>query len=465
MHSRPSQNRLSGSGSVSRISALPFAMFATMAAVYVAGRLWQEAEERVYLIQELDKRTGQGQSAISVEDTLKIIACREQQKKLSTLEMELAAARQEGFVPKRLSRSDGTHSKKKLLAVIGIVTTFGRKRNRDAIRKAWMPTGSVLKKLADEKGIIVRFVIGRSPNRGDSLDREINSESRQTNDFIILDGQVEAPEERPKKMKAFVIHAVENWDAEFYAKVNDDIYVNIDALGAMLTSHLDKAHVYLGCMKSGEVFSEPTNKWYEPDWWKFGDAKSYFRHASGETYVISRALAQYISINRSFLRTYAHDDVSAGSWFIGLDVEYINDRKFCCSSWSPVYAESRLHKEIDCHQSVTELSLRNTSSMKSNKSPENMDQGITKKLKRACGLAEPIGSDTPNIDVFCSILFTVPWFTSWVLELCLSLKGNWIMISDCMTDGNDGSSGVDKAQRKIGAESIQTTDDSGNALG
>lgn len=66
---------------------------------------------------------------------------REQQKKLSTLEVELAAARQEGFITKHLSKSEGTRSKKKVLAVIGIITTFGRKRNRDAIRKAWMPTG------------------------------------------------------------------------------------------------------------------------------------------------------------------------------------------------------------------------------------------------------------------------------------------------------------------------------------
>lgn len=37
---------------------------------------------------------------------------------------------------------------------------------------------------------------------------------------------------------------------------------------------------------------------------------------------------------RSKLRTYAHDDVSVGSWFIGLDVSHINERKFCCSSWA-----------------------------------------------------------------------------------------------------------------------------------
>ncbi|GLT78141.1 hypothetical protein SLA2020_496870 [Shorea laevis] len=333
MHSRASSNRLSSSAFHSRLSALILAMFATMASIYVAGRLWQDAGSRVYLIQELDRRTGRGQSAVSVDDTLKIIGCREQQKKLSALEMELAAARQEGFVSKRLSEKDGTHSKKKRLVVIGIITAFGRKKNRDAIRKAWMPTGAALGKLEDEKGIVLRFVIGRSANRGDSLDREIDSENSQSNDFIILD-HVEAPEEQSKKTKLFFIHAVENWEAEFYTKVNDDVYVHIGALGAALSTYLDKPRVYIGCMKSGEVFSELTHKWYEPDWWKFGDGKSYFRHASGEIYAISHALAQFISINRSILRTYAHDDISAGSWFIGLDVKHINEEKFCCSSWS-----------------------------------------------------------------------------------------------------------------------------------
>ncbi|PIA49202.1 hypothetical protein AQUCO_01300208v1 [Aquilegia coerulea] len=173
-----------------------------------------------------------------------------------------------------------------------------------------------------------------SPNRGDSSDKDIDNENRQTNDFMILENHVEAPEENSKKTKLFFAHAADTWDAEFYAKVNDDVYVNIDALGSMLGAYLDKPRVYIGCMKSGEVFSEPTHKWYEPDWWKFGDGKSYFRHASGEMFVISQAVAQFISINRAILRTYAHDDVSVGSWFIGLDVKHIDEAKFCCSSWS-----------------------------------------------------------------------------------------------------------------------------------
>ncbi|GLT38744.1 hypothetical protein SLA2020_129710 [Shorea laevis] len=333
MHRKASYNRISSMVFRSRISSLLLSMFATLAAIYVAGRLWQDSQNRVYLIKELDRITGQGQSAISVDDTLKIISCREQHKKLSALETELAAAKQEGFNSKNLEDTDGSVSKRRPLVVIGILTTFGRKNNRDAIRKAWMGTGATLKKMGNEKGIISRFVIGRSGNRGDSLDRGIDDENGLTNDFMILD-QVEAPKEVPAKAKLFFAHAADKWDAEFYAKVNDDVYVNIDTLGATLASHLDKPRIYMGCMKSGEVFSEPSHKWYEPEWWKFGDKKSYFRYASGEMYVISRALAKFVSINRSILRTYAHDDVSIGSWFIGLDVQHLDEGKFCCSSWS-----------------------------------------------------------------------------------------------------------------------------------
>ena len=35
---------------------------------------------------------------------------------------------------------------------------------------------------------------------------------------------------------------------------------------------------------------------------------------------------------RDILRTYAHDDISVGSWFIGLDVKHVHDTKVCCSS-------------------------------------------------------------------------------------------------------------------------------------
>ncbi|KAE8722505.1 Galactosyltransferase family protein isoform 3 [Hibiscus syriacus] len=94
---------------------------------------------------------------MSLDDTLKVIACyvsdvkpdpddasysREQQKKLSALEMDLSAERHEGFISKERSEGDGTRSNRRLLAVIGIITTFRRKKNRDVIRKASMRSGN-----------------------------------------------------------------------------------------------------------------------------------------------------------------------------------------------------------------------------------------------------------------------------------------------------------------------------------
>ncbi|KAE8699817.1 putative beta-1,3-galactosyltransferase 11 [Hibiscus syriacus] len=346
MQSKGSNSKASNMMFRTRISSLLISMFEIFASFYVAGRLWQDAQTRVYFIKELDRATGLLFFGFHLSNLLcfllKIIACREQQKKLSALEMDLAAASREGFTSKRSSDTNGAVSKRRPLVVIGVLTGFGRRNNRDAIR-------ATLKKMEKEKGIVSRFVIGRSADRGDNLDRSVDDENRQTNDFmilisqrytsyakkiILLEDQVEAPGELPKKAKMFFALAADRWDADFYAKVNDDVYVNINALGATLTSHLNKAPVHIGCMKSDQVFSEPSHKWYEPDWWKFGEKKSYFRHTSGQMYVISGALAKFISINRNLLRTYAHDDVSAGSWFLGLDVKHVDEGKFCCSSWS-----------------------------------------------------------------------------------------------------------------------------------
>lgn len=57
--------------------------------------------------------------------------------------MELAAARQEGFAGKYSLESSGNHTRKRLTVVIGVMTSFSGKRNRDAIRKSWLPSGGV----------------------------------------------------------------------------------------------------------------------------------------------------------------------------------------------------------------------------------------------------------------------------------------------------------------------------------
>ncbi|XP_004515661.1 beta-1,3-galactosyltransferase 7 isoform X2 [Cicer arietinum] len=255
-------------------------------------------------------------------------------KQVSMLQMELAAARSS-----RENNSNGSAttsgkgaSKKKAFIVIGINTAFSSRKRRDSVRETWMPQGEQLLQLEREKGIVIRFMIGHSATSNSILDRAIDSEEAQHKDFLRLQ-HVEGYHELSAKTKIFFSTAVALWDADFYVKVDDDVHVNLGVLAATLARHRLKPRVYIGCMKSGPVLSRKDVKYHEPEFWKFGEeGNKYFRHATGQIYAISKDLATYISINQPILHKYANEDVSLGSWFIGLEVEHIDDRSMCCGT-------------------------------------------------------------------------------------------------------------------------------------
>ncbi|KAG8642278.1 probable beta-1,3-galactosyltransferase 2 isoform X1 [Manihot esculenta] len=259
-------------------------------------------------------------------------------KTISNLEMELAAARaaQESMLSGSPLSEDvkktGSSGKKRYLMVVGINTAFSSRKRRDSVRATWMPQGEKRKKLEEEKGIIIRFVIGHSATSGGILDRAIEAEDRKHGDFLRLD-HVEGYLELSAKTKIYFATAAAVWDADFYVKVDDDVHVNIATLGETLVRHRKKPRVYIGCMKSGPVLNQKGVRYHEPEYWKFGEAgNKYFRHATGQLYAISKDLATYISINQHVLHKYANEDVSLGSWFIGLDVDHIDDRRLCCGT-------------------------------------------------------------------------------------------------------------------------------------
>ncbi|KAL3640472.1 Beta-1,3-galactosyltransferase 7 [Castilleja foliolosa] len=228
--------------------------------------------------------------------------------------------------------NNSTDGRKKFFMVIGINTAFSSRKRRDSIRETWMPRGKYLHQLEQEKGIVVRFMIGHSATSNSILDRAIDSEESQHKDFLRLE-HVEGYHELSAKTKSFFSIAVDRWDADFYVKVDDDVHVNLGTLAATLARQRSKPRVYIGCMKSGPVLYQTSVKYHEPEHWKFGDiGNKYFRHATGQIYAISKDLAKYISINQLILHKYANEDVSLGSWFIGLDVEHIDDRSMCCGT-------------------------------------------------------------------------------------------------------------------------------------
>ncbi|KAI0504947.1 hypothetical protein KFK09_015904 [Dendrobium nobile] len=154
-------------------------------------------------------------------------------KTISNLEMELAAAKaaQEsilnGSPSSETAKPTESLKKRKYLMVVGINTAFSSRKRRDSVRATWMPQGEKRKKLDEEKGIVIRFVIGHSATSGGILDKAIEAEDMKHGDFMRLD-HVEGYLELSAKTKAYFVTAVSMWDAEFYVKVDDDIHVNIE---------------------------------------------------------------------------------------------------------------------------------------------------------------------------------------------------------------------------------------------
>ncbi|XP_021816515.1 beta-1,6-galactosyltransferase GALT31A isoform X2 [Prunus avium] len=256
-------------------------------------------------------------------------------KTISSLEVQLAAARAskadngEGSPVVTKTGSEPLKERQKVFFVMGIMTAFSSRKRRESIRETWMPQGDELKKLETEKGIIMRFVIGHSATPGGVLDRAIDAEDEKHKDFLRLN-HIEGYHELSSKTQIYFAAAVTKWDADFYIKVDDDVHINLGMVGSTLARHRSKPRTYIGCMKSGPVLA---NKYHEPEYWKFGEeGNKYFRHATGQIYAISKDLATYISVHRHILHRYANEDVSLGSWFIGLDVEHIDERSLCCGT-------------------------------------------------------------------------------------------------------------------------------------
>ncbi|MBA0801025.1 hypothetical protein Gohar_011418 [Gossypium harknessii] len=284
---------------------------------------------------------------------------------------------------------------RRVFFVMGIITALSNRKRRNSIRETWMPQGLIqysfgilpgkgcsqvfilfevivlrggIKEVGEREGNYnsirhrtqndnVSLILSSTP--GGALDRAINAEEEQHKDFLHLvcshfqsgpdleiqnlrriecfvwQNHIEGYHELSTKTQVYFSAVVAKWDADFYLKVDDDVHVNLGVVSSTLARHRHEPHVYIGCMKSGPVVAQKGIKYREPEYWKFGEGNKYFRHATGQIYAISKDLATYILVNRHILHRYANEDVSLGSWFIGLDVEHIDDRSLCCGTTPP----------------------------------------------------------------------------------------------------------------------------------
>ncbi|XP_020251002.1 probable beta-1,3-galactosyltransferase 12 [Asparagus officinalis] len=156
---------------------------------------------------------------------------------------------------------------------------------------------------------------------------ELKKEEEKYHDFMLLDIEEEYIK-LPYKTLAFFKAAYRLFDAEFYVKADDDIYMRPDRLATLLAK--DRAHrlTYIGCMKKGPVITDPKMRWYESSGHLIGN--EYFLHAYGPIYALSAdVVAAIATAKNDSLRMFNNEDVTVGSWMLSMNVNHEDNRAMC----------------------------------------------------------------------------------------------------------------------------------------
>ncbi|KAF7822641.1 putative beta-1,3-galactosyltransferase 14 [Senna tora] len=255
----------------------------------------------------------------------------------------------------------------KVMGFVGIQTGFGSVGRRHALRKTWLPSDRQgLERLEEATGLAFRFVIGKTNDKSKmaALQREI----AEYDDFIQLDIEEEYSK-LPYKTLAFFKAAYALFEAEFYVKADDDIYLRPDRLSLLLAKERSHSQTYIGCMKKGPVFTDPKLKWYEPLSNLLG--KEYFLHAYGPIYALSAdVVASLVALRNNSFRMFSNEDVTIGAWMLAMNVNHENNHELCatdCTSTSvavwdipkcsglcnPEKKMLELHQKESCSKSPT----------------------------------------------------------------------------------------------------------------
>ncbi|TVU17061.1 hypothetical protein EJB05_33072, partial [Eragrostis curvula] len=222
-------------------------------------------------------------------------------------------------------------NREKVLAVVGVHTELGSAARRAALRSTWFPPNPEgIVSLEHGTGLSFRFVVART-NDKEKME-ELQKEVDMYHDFLFIDADEDT--KPPLKMLAFFKAAYHMFEAEFYVKADDDIYLRPDRLAALLAKDRPHHRMYVGCMKKGPVVSDPNMKWYESSWELLGN--EYFIHASGSIYALSSEVVGALAAAKNdSLRMFDYEDVTIGAWMLAMNAKHEDNRAMCDPTCTP----------------------------------------------------------------------------------------------------------------------------------
>ncbi|XP_020241041.1 probable beta-1,3-galactosyltransferase 14 isoform X1 [Asparagus officinalis] len=232
-----------------------------------------------------------------------------------------------GTVGGSVAPAPGFSKRRRVLGFVGVQTGFGSTERRKALRKTWFPSDpQSLRQLEESTGLAFRFVIGKT---GDETKMaELRGEAEEYDDFLMLDDIEESYSNLPAKTISFFRAAYESFDADFYVKLDDDVYLRPGRLSLLLQRDRPHPLTYIGCMHKGLVLTDPGQKWYEPRSDLLGH--EYFSYAGGSIYALSYEVVEnLVGLRRDVVRLFSNEDVTIGAWMLAMNVHHEDDRALC----------------------------------------------------------------------------------------------------------------------------------------
>ncbi|CAI5950064.1 unnamed protein product, partial [Closterium sp. NIES-64] len=212
-------------------------------------------------------------------------------------EAELSRRKEEAEPPRGMVDAERSADRlqypgrKRVVGLVGVFTDFSSRERRSLLRDTWFPaTPEEHARLEAEAGLVFRFIIGHGTSAEE--EEQLQVENSTHGDLLRIDVD-EADFNANRKALVYFTSLFKLYEAEFYVKADDDIYLIPDRLASLVAMPRKSPRTYLGCFKNGAVVTNPDMSEFEPNSRLLGP--QYFLHAYSNIYSLSYGVVKILN--------------------------------------------------------------------------------------------------------------------------------------------------------------------------
>lgn len=176
--------------------------------------------------------------------------------------------------------------------------------------------------------LVTRFVVGVSNVAKDILEK-ITEESGKYDDMMLLPDVTDSKSSLSQRTLDSFSLAVANFQFTYALKCDEDSIVDVPRIATELYQRQSTDRLYWGYF-SGAKFLMKVGPYTETNWYI---CEKYTPIAAGGGYILSRDLAELLSINRDLVTWYVAEDATVSAMLTPYNIERKHDTRLNTPGW------------------------------------------------------------------------------------------------------------------------------------